>query len=76
MDGLDLDPDQGLKPRVMRIQKKLVAAMGKGRASSPLAGLPAAKRKMYEHLFALIYECSSNRVAAKSLVDRILLKVT
>jgi molecular chaperone HtpG len=76
MDGLDLDPDQSLKPRVTRIQKKLLAAMGKGGASSPLATLPAAKRKMYEHLFALIYECSSNRVAAKSLVDRILLKVT
>ena len=31
---------------------------------------------MYEHLFALIYECSTNRVAAKALVDRILLKIT
>ena len=44
--------------------------------TSPLARLPVERRNMYEHLFALIYECSSNRVAAKSLIDRILLKVT
>ena len=31
---------------------------------------------MYEHLFALIYECSTNRTAAKALIDRILHKVT
>jgi len=29
---------------------------------------------MYEQLFGLIYECSANRVAAKALVDRIMLK--
>jgi len=30
---------------------------------------------MYEQFFELIYECSVNRVAAKSLIDRILLKI-
>jgi len=44
-------------------------------APSPLAHLPVAKRKMYEHLFSLVYECSTNRVAAKALVDRILIKL-
>jgi molecular chaperone HtpG len=40
-----------------------------------LAVLPAEKREMYEHLFGLIYECSTNRTVAKKLVDRIIDKV-
>lgn len=31
---------------------------------------------MYKHLFELIYDSSVNRSAAKSLIDRILLKIT
>ena len=76
MDGLDLGPDQILSPRVEAIKTRLDDALGMPPAASPLADLPKAKRKMYEHLFSLIYECSANRVAAKSLVDRILQKVT
>ena len=30
---------------------------------------------MYEHFFELVYQCSTNRVAAKALVDRILMKL-
>jgi hypothetical protein len=30
---------------------------------------------MYHHLFDLIYACATNQVAAKALVDRILLKI-
>ena len=30
---------------------------------------------MYEHMFELIYDCSVNRVAARSLINRILLKI-
>lgn len=43
--------------------------------SSPLDHLSPAKRKMYQHLFGLIYECSTNRIAAKALIDRILVKL-
>lgn len=43
--------------------------------SSPLMRLPAAQRKTYEHFFELVYECSVNRVAAKALIDRILLRL-
>jgi Histidine kinase-, DNA gyrase B-, and HSP90-like ATPase len=42
---------------------------------SPLGHLPIAKRRMYEHLFELVYECSANRAAAKTLIDRILVKL-
>jgi hypothetical protein len=43
--------------------------------SSPLMRLPEVQRNMYEHFFELIYQCSANRVAAKALVDRILLRL-
>lgn len=43
--------------------------------TSPLARMPSEQRSMYEHLFGLIYECSANRVAAKALVDRILVRL-
>jgi len=42
---------------------------------SPLAHLPKSKRAMYEYLFGLVYECSTNRIAAKALIDRIMLKI-
>ena len=51
-------------------------ALGSTTPAAPLANLPRAKRKMYEDLFALIYQCSVNQVAAKSLIDRILLKIS
>lgn len=76
MDGLDFAADQALAPRVRAVKKRLNEAIGAAVEQSPLADLAPAKRKMYEHLFSLIYECSANRVAAKSLVDRIIQKVT
>ena len=76
MDGLDLGADQELVPRVKAVKARLNQAIGHAVEKSPLAALPRAKRKMYEHLFSLIYECSANRVAAKSLVDRIVQRVT
>ena len=50
-------------------------ALGAKLAAAPLATLPQAKQKMYQHLFDLIYECSANQTAAKALVDRILVKI-
>jgi molecular chaperone HtpG len=76
MDGLDIGADQELVPRVRAVKARLNQAMGTASENSPLAHLPRAKRKMYEHLFSLIYECSANRIAAKSLVDRIVQRVT
>jgi molecular chaperone HtpG len=50
--------------------------MAESSDASPLSRLPAQQRDMYEHFFGLIYECSTNRSAAKALIDRILLKIT
>jgi molecular chaperone HtpG len=49
-----------------------VNAVAKEADGSPLSALPPKKRAMYGHLFELIYDCSTNRTAAKALVDRIL----
>jgi molecular chaperone HtpG len=37
--------------------------------------LPEAERAQFERFFELVYECSINRVAAKSLIDRILERI-
>jgi len=73
----ELAPDEvtKLKPVAATLAQDLEMTLGANASAVPLARLPPAKRKMYEHLFALIYECSANQPAAKSLIDRILLKI-
>ena len=41
-----------------------------------LANYSPQKRGIYQNIFSLIYECSSNRVVAQKLVDKILLRLT
>jgi len=58
------------------LRSRLTKAMDdKVEERSPLSRIAPEKRVMYEHLFALIYDCSTNRTAAKALIDRILLKI-
>jgi hypothetical protein len=77
--GMDLLLEDGpneLKAIVKALRADLGSVMqDDGPKNSPLTRLPAEKRATYEHLFELIYECSTNRKAAKALVDRILLKI-
>jgi molecular chaperone HtpG len=75
MDEIRLDDEKNLKPAIEALEGDLEQALGPTAPAAPLAHLPPAKRKMYEHLFALIYECSANQVAAKALIDRILRKI-
>jgi molecular chaperone HtpG len=68
-------PDE-LRATADQIRDKLANLVGSEVAEqSPLARLAPEKREMYEHLFGLVYECSVNRIAAKALIDRILLKI-
>lgn len=64
-----------LKPRIEKLREELDTLAARAPAESPLARLPDNKRAMYEHLFELVYECSTNRTAAKALIDRIMLKI-
>jgi molecular chaperone HtpG len=62
--------------RASELATRLQAARtDEGGSADGLAALPAEKREMYEHLFDLIYECSTNRTVAKKLVDRIIDRV-
>src|SRR5262249_33033923 len=60
-----------LETRISKLEER-VRSVTREAPSSPLDVLPPAKRGMYGQMIELIYECSTNRVAAKSLVDRIL----
>lgn len=76
--NLDLISDvaKQLEERIAKLRRALTKAMGEAEVSGgPLDRLPAPKRAMYEHMIELIYDCSTNRNAAKALVDRIIQKV-
>jgi molecular chaperone HtpG len=71
----DLEADQTkLHSRVGKLRER-VQAVASASPISPLELLAPHKRAMYGQMFDLIYDCSSNRVAAKALVDRILEKI-
>jgi len=63
-----------LLSRVAKHQEQVRAASG-AVPNSPLDLLAPHKRAMYGQMIELIYDCSTNRVAAKALVDRILEKI-
>lgn len=66
-----------MQQSVANLRSVLTQAMGEAETGGgAMDRLPAAKRVTYEHMIGLIYECSTNRVAAKALVDRIILKIT
>jgi Histidine kinase-, DNA gyrase B-, and HSP90-like ATPase len=75
MEGLHTSGSDILGPIVDALRRELEKAQGTRLTAEPLARLPPPKRRMYEQMFGLIYECSTNQVAAKALVDRILLKL-
>ena len=45
-------------------------------AEDPLKKIPKNKRVIYEEVFGLIYESAPNRVTAKSLVDKIIARIS
>ena len=76
MDALADDGPEMLAGTIQGLRAELNRSIEvNGTETSPLAALPVRKRKMYEHLFELVYDCSANRIAAKALVDRMLKKL-
>ena len=68
--------ENGRSARIRSLRTKLSSLLNeKTVLASPLARLPDRKRQTYERFFELIYECSTNRIAAKALIDRILLRL-
>ena len=60
-----------LRARLASIEKAVDAHTKKVKGNI-LDALPQRKRTIYKQVFDLIYECSANQVAAKSLIDRML----
>ncbi|MGX5851504.1 ATP-binding protein [Mesorhizobium sp. PL10] len=76
--GMDLlaENREALGTKISQLRTRLCTLMRDAEpVASPLKRLPEEKRKTFEQFFELIYECSANRIAAKSLIDRILLKL-
>jgi hypothetical protein len=64
-----------LKRDIKKLEHRLATLKGRTFAAKPLAALPPSQRRASERIFSLIYECSPNRIVAKSLVDKILAKL-
>jgi hypothetical protein len=48
---------------------------GQDAQAKVLSRLAPVQRRAYQQVFSLLYECTSDRVAAKSLVDKMLLRI-
>ncbi|HEV2395801.1 MAG TPA: ATP-binding protein [Candidatus Sulfotelmatobacter sp.] len=64
-----------LRRDIKKLEQRLAALKGRTFGAKPLAALPPSQRRASERIFSLIYECSPNRIVAKSLVDKILSKL-
>lgn len=73
--GADLFPTSvksDLTKRLSDVQDRFSDSSTVSGSRNPLENLPKNKRSTYQQVIQLIYECAANRVAAQSLVDRIL----
>lgn len=64
-----------LADRYSAMEERLKKAQRKKSSPKALTNLPKKDRDTIQRMISLIYECSANRVAAKSLVDRILARL-
>ncbi len=72
LDGLVFADRLELTQRYQALGDILDRVSDAEHGADPLGGLPEEKRAFYREMIRLIYKCSTNRVAAKALVDRIL----
>lgn len=61
-----------LTKRIKALESRFDGISSIGELEDPFAEASPAKRSAYEEMIDLIYDCSPNRAAARSLVDRIL----
>lgn len=69
------DERRALRGRLVSIEEEVDAQTTKA-VGRKLVTLLERKRVTYKEVFDLIYQCSANQVAAKSLVDRILSRLS
>jgi molecular chaperone HtpG len=71
--GTDLFPtrmQKSLQRKLEKLRHRYTEASGVEADSDILASLPRARRSAFQQFVELLYECSSNKAAAKLLVDR------
>lgn len=70
----DVGPEASSRIAELRLELEQVSR-DDAPPASPLDRLPPGRRAFFQEMFALIYDNSQNRAAAKSLVDRIMAKI-
>jgi molecular chaperone HtpG len=65
-----------LKKRAGKLEREVSKILNAPVRASALANVPSSKRRAYEQLIGLIYECSASQANAKLLVDKILARIT
>lgn len=61
--------------RLALLRRKVTRAAEKTKSAAPLAKMTPQKRRAYEDVFSLIYDCASDVRGAKELVDRVLARI-
>ncbi len=65
-----------LDARAAELERLCDKLSNRTNSDDPLLALPKNKQATYREVFDLIYECSANGIAAKSLIDRILSRIS
>jgi molecular chaperone HtpG len=65
-----------LATRANSLEKRVERMSGAKPSKDPLDHVQKSKRQVYKKVFELIYECTSNSVVAKSLIDKILARIS
>lgn len=71
-DLFEDEEQKSLRGKLAKIEGDVDAVAEKKNEGDVFDNLPAKKRATYKEVIELIYECSANQVAAKSLIDRML----
>lgn len=61
--------------RLASLRRRLTRAEEKDRSAAPLGKMTPQKRRAFEDVFSLIYDCASDVRGAKELVDRVLARI-
>lgn len=73
--ALEDDDRRAVEARLSELLRKLTRAEERDRFAAPLGKMTPQKRKAYEDVFSLIYDCASDVRGAKELVDRVLARM-
>jgi molecular chaperone HtpG len=75
--GEQFEPQNGMSPEreIQKLKRETAKAEGSDRSAGALNHLPRARRRSYEQVFSLLYECAPNKTVAKAIIDRMLARL-